>query len=193
MKNDAFYCQEIRRRLTDDRYRHSLCVADSAAMLARRYGGDEAKAYTAGLLHDILKDTPKPELKAYLLSRIPDADPTLLSQPALWHSIAGAEFLQSELEMDDAEIYAAVRYHTSGRAGMSLLEKIVFTADFISADRKYPGVDEVRRMAESSLEEAMEEGLNFTIKQLCDRRQPIYADTIHAYNDIVLQRLLRNP
>ena len=189
MKTNEFYREEIRKRLTDARYRHSLNVADTAARLAKRYGADAEKAYTAGLAHDILKDTPKPEQRAYVLKYCGDADEILLTQPALWHSVAGAEFLKNELGMEDPEIYLAVRYHTSGRKDMTLLEKVVFIADFISADRAYPGVEEMRRYADASLEQAIEEGLNFTICELCKKHQPIYKDTVDAYNDAVLHRL----
>ena len=71
---------------------------------------------------------------------------------------------------------------------MTLLEKVVFVADFISADRTYPGVEEMRELARQSLDKTIEEGLNFTIRELCDRRQPIYIDTIQAYNCAVLAR-----
>lgn len=175
--------------MSEKRYRHSLCVAKAAAALAARYGGDEKKAYTAGLIHDILKDMPKEALKAYIEIHIKDADEVLLSQPALWHSVAGADYLKNELDADDTDILMAVRYHTSGRAHMSLLEKIVFVADFISEDRDYPGVEEMRTAAMHSLESAIEEGLNFTIRELCEKRKPIYLDTAAAYNDAVMQRL----
>lgn len=191
MKSNEFYYEEIKKRLTEKRFIHSLNVADSAEELAKLHGGNAEKAYTAGLIHDILKDTPKKDLKAYIIKYMGDGDKILLSQPALWHSVAGALFLKNELYVDDPEIYLAVRYHTSGRAGMSLTEKIVFTADFISADRDYHGVDMIRETAFKSLDSAMEEGLNFTVKELCKKRKPIYIDTLNAYNEIVMGRITR--
>lgn len=190
MKDNAFYLEEIKKRLSEKRFNHSLCVADAARHLAKKYGCDENKAYTAGLIHDILKDTPKQELKAYIIKYNGSEDSVLLAQPPLWHAAAGALFLKNELFVDDEEIYLAVRYHTSGRANMSLLEKVVFTADFISADRDYPGVDIMREKAEISLDTAMEEGLNFTITELCSKKCPIYIDTCNAYNDAVMHRIL---
>lgn len=188
MKSDAFYQQQIKDRLSEKRYLHSLNVAQSAVLLARQYGADEKKAYTAGLVHDILKDDPKEKLLGYIKENMPNADPVLLSQSALWHSVAGAIYLEKSLRVDDPDIIAAVRYHTSGRENMTLLEKVVFVADFISADRTYPGVEEMRELARQSLDKTIEEGLNFTIRELCDRRQPIYIDTIQAYNCAVLAR-----
>ena len=188
MKSDAFYQQQIKDRLSEKRYLHSLNVAQSAVLLARQYGADEKKAYTAGLVHDILKDDPKEKLLGYIKENMPNADPVLLSQSALWHSVAGAIYLEKSLRVDDPDIITAVRYHTSGRENMTLLEKVVFVADFISADRTYPGVEEMRELARQSLDKTIEEGLNFTIRELCDRRQPIYIDTIQAYNCAVLAR-----
>lgn len=188
MNTDEFYRAEIEKRLSEARYIHSLNVADEARRLAERYGADPKKAYTAGLVHDIMKDAPKDAQREYVIKSVGGDDPVLMSQKALWHAIAGAYVLERELGERDGEILLAVRYHTSGRAGMTLLEKIVFTADFISADRSYPGVEEMRERASRSLAEAMEEGLNFTIKDLCEKRRPIYRDTVEAYNDAVFAR-----
>lgn len=190
MRDDSFYLGEIKKRLSEKRFHHSLCVAEASKRLAKKYGCDCGKAYTAGLIHDILKDAPKQELRDYIIKNCGSDDSVLLTQPPLWHSVAGALFLKNELFVDDDDILLAVRYHTSGRANMSLLEKIVFTADFISDDRDYPGVDIMREKAEISLDTAMEEGLNFTITELCSKKCPIYIDTCNAYNDAVMHRIL---
>ena len=178
----------IRARLSDYRYHHSLCVAQEAKRLARRYGADEAKAYTAGLLHDIMKDTdPKTQLQilddfAILLNGVEQR------VKKLWHARVGAVFIEKILNVDDADILAAVRYHTTGRAEMSLLEKIVFVADFTSADRDYPDVDEIRRLCDISLEETMEYALAYTIHDLLNRGQAIHPDTLAVYNELILAK-----
>ncbi len=69
---------------------------------------------------------------------------------------------------------------------MTLLDKILFVADFISADRDYPGVEKLRKAAEASLSEAMVEGLVFTVCDLAQGRVPIHPDSIAAYNEAVL-------
>ena len=179
----------IRARLGDYRYHHSLCVADEAKRLAKRYGGDEKKAYTAGLLHDIMKDTdPNTQLQilddfAILL------DGVERQVKKLWHARVGAVFIDKILHVGDAEIVNAVRYHTTGRAGMSLLEKIVFVADFTSADRNYPDVDEIRRLSDISLEETMEYALAYTIHDLLNRGQAIHPDTLAVYNELILAKM----
>lgn len=189
MMDNVFYIEEAKKRLSPERFEHSLNVAKTARHLAQKYGADEEKAYTAGIVHDILKEIPKPQLKEMVIHYCGKKDRLLLVQPSLWHAVAGAFYLQDQLELNDPEIHLAVRYHTTGREGMSLLEKVVFTADFISADRQYPGIEEMRKKAEQSLELAMEEGLNFTIKKLIDARQTIHPDTLDCYNDVCLHRL----
>lgn len=183
---DEQFKKIIRQRLGDYRYRHSLCVAHEAARLARRYGADETKAYTAGLLHDIMKDTP-PKTQLQILA---DFD-ILLDEverpvPKLWHAIVGAAFIERVLGVDDRDILNAVRYHTTGREGMSLLEKVVFIADFTSADRDYPDVDEVRRLADISLEETMIYAIAYTIHDLLNKGQAVHPQTLSAYNEQIL-------
>jgi predicted HD superfamily hydrolase involved in NAD metabolism len=95
----------------------------------------------------------------------------------LLHAPAGAVYLAKEGLCDDPQILNAVRYHTTGRAGMSLLEKIVFTADLISAERKYPDVDTVRRLAFADLDGAMRYVLHFIINDLERGGKPIHLNS----------------
>ncbi len=180
------YIGIIQPMLTPKRFVHSLNVAREAVKLAEKYGADVTKAETAGLLHDILKDTPSDkQLKIISDFGIIMSD-TELTATRFWHAVSGAIYIKIVLKTDDRDIFDAVRYHTTGRKDMSLLEKIVFIADYISEDRDYPGVDEMRRIAYESLDKAIVEGLAFTISDLVERREPIVPDTIDAYNDAVL-------
>lgn len=180
------YSDIIQPMLTSKRFIHSLNVAREAVKLAEKYGADVTKAETAGLLHDILKDTPSDkQLKIISDFGIIMSD-TELTATRFWHAVSGAIYIKTVLKTDDRDIFDAVRYHTTGRKDMSLLEKIVFIADYISEDRDYPGVDEMRRIAYESLDKAIVEGLAFTISDLVERREPIVPDTIDAYNDAVL-------
>ncbi|WP_411677755.1 bis(5'-nucleosyl)-tetraphosphatase (symmetrical) YqeK [Caproicibacter sp.] len=183
------YKSAIRGFLGDKRYEHSVCVARAAAHLAQRYGADEKKAETAGILHDIMKDLPQEEQKKKMRQygiRLTDVEK---NAPKLWHAILASEYIRRELGVTDPEILQAVRYHTTGRENMTLLDKILFIADFISDDRDYPGVDKLRQAAKNSLEQAMIEGIVFTVKDLADAKRPIHPDTIAAYNQTVLQNL----
>lgn len=136
-------------------------------------------------MHDILKDTP-PEKQLKILADfgiiMSDVE---LSAKKFWHAISGAVYIKHVLHIEDEDIYNAVRYHTTGRKNMTLLEKVIFTADFISKDRNYPGVEDMRKAAYKSLDKAIVEGIAFTITELAKDRAPIVPETIDAYNDAV--------
>ena len=90
--------------------------------------------------------------------------------------------------MTDPELLSAVRWHTTGKAGMTLLDRIVFTADFVSEDREYKGVEKLRRLAEKDLNAAMLEGTAFTIADLASHEALIHPDTVSLYNSLLLER-----
>lgn len=184
--NGFDYQKLVRPHLTERRFQHSVNVAKAAVHLAERYGADPKKAETAGILHDIMKETPPGDQLKILEGSGIILTNVERSAPKLWHAMSGAAYIERVLSVCDPDILNAVRYHTTGRANMSLLEKIIFIADFISAERDYDGVEELRRAAESGLDDAMLAGVVFTIKDLAGMRKPIHPDTISAYNDIVL-------
>ena len=103
----------------------------------------------------------------------------------LWHALCGAAYIRQRLGVTDPEIIAAVECHTSGKGNMTLLEKVLFVADYISADREYPGVEDMRQAANRSLEEAMVEGIRFTVDELMGQGMPVAAESIDAYNDAI--------
>ena len=180
------YEQEVQRHLTEKRFYHSQCVAQEAARLAQQYGADVEKARLAGILHDIMKDTtPEQQLKILQDSGIL-LTKTQRHNRKLWHALAGAAYLQQTLQVKDGDIVEAVRCHTSGKKDMSLLEKVLFVADYISADREYPGVERMRQAAYRSLEEAIVEGVLFTVQELMGQRLPVAAESVEAYNDALL-------
>ena len=187
-RNEEFM-NEVRRNLGDYRFIHSLNVAASSVELARRFGADEKKAYTAGLLHDIMKDRNPDELLDLIENRYGvKMSEVERGNYRLYHAIAGALYVENELGVTDREIIDAIRYHTTGRKNMSLAEKVLYIADFISEDRNYDGVDRMREKAKISLEKAMEEGLQFTIAELAGKLLPIHPDSIDAYNEIVMNK-----
>lgn len=175
------YISLLQGRLSQKRFRHSLAVADEAVRLAEKYSCDPEKAFTAGLLHDICKDMePKEQLK--LLEQFDIMlDNVEKTAPKLWHAIAGAAYLQHVLKLEDPDIIAAVRYHTTARAGMSLLEKIIFLADFTSKDRDYDGVERLRDAVERGLATAMYEALSFSVEDLRSRGCQVHKDTMEAW------------
>lgn len=181
------YKELLKNRLTPKRYNHSLCVADEAVRLAEKYGGDVEKAYLAGLLHDITKNaTPQEHLHIFeefgiMLNSVEK------NAEKLWHAISGAAFIEHKLNICDSEIITAVRFHTTARKGMTLLEKLLYLADFTSADRDYDDVDIMRQKVDISIQSALEYALSYTINDLVSQNKPLHIDTVEAYNEITLK------
>ncbi len=181
------YKEIIKSRMSKARYIHSVNVAKEAVRLAKKYGADPDKAETAGILHDITKETPPEEQLKIIEDNGIILNNVQRYSKKLWHSISGSAYVKQYLGIQDEDILNAIKYHTSGRANMSLLEKVIFIADFTGAERDYNGVEIMREKADRSLEEAMEYGLMFTIKDLAERRLPIDINALEAYNQIVIK------
>ena len=177
----------IRKMLKPSRYKHSRSVMERAVELAEKNGADVIKAKLAGLLHDIMKNVPEKEM----LQFIEDSGIILLyadlCAPQLWHAIAGAAYLKEKLGIDDPDVINAVRYHTTGRAGMSKLEKVVYLADLTSADRDYPDVKKARKIADRSLDEGVLYGSEFLIADLVQKERVLHPDTLACYDELVRQ------
>ncbi len=186
--NREILIKDIREHLSDFRYKHSLEVAASCVELAEKYNLDTEKAYLAGIMHDVLKELPEDEMLRFFDEHNIKLTKLERNAPKLWHAIAGARYLKEKYDFDE-DILSAVRYHTTGKEEMSVLEKILFVADFISLDRDYNGVENMRERAKISLETAMEEGLRFTVNELSEKCLAIHPDTISAYNEIVLMNI----
>jgi nicotinate (nicotinamide) nucleotide adenylyltransferase/ribosome silencing factor RsfS/YbeB/iojap len=118
-------CAFIRSKENPHRYEHTMRVLDMAVNLSRRFGADEDKAMIAALFHDMCKDCSKPGND-------------------LAHATEAAGLMKSEYGIDDEDILNAVRYHTTGRAGMSRLELVIFLADTLEPSRSYEGVSRLR-------------------------------------------------
>ena len=149
----------LRGRMNEHRFEHSLNVAERAVFLAEKYGADPEKAYFAGLIHDICKGIPSEEQLAMIKAEGIEPDEDTLKSPALWHSIAGAIYAEHELCVSDEDVLNAVRYHTSGRGNMSILEKVIYMADLTSAERNYPDAEYTRNLTDKSLDEGIAYGV----------------------------------
>lgn len=174
--------QAAKAKLTPRRYRHSLAVQKQAIHLAGRYGADWYKAAVAAIIHDICKDMHPDAQLNYLKSCGILVDVLTLENPAVWHAMAGEQYAKEILEIDDPDILSAVRYHTTGRKAMSLLEKVIYIADFTSEDRHYPDVACVRALSEQSLDLAVQYCLRHTMQTLLHTSRPIIQDAWEAYN-----------
>ena len=182
-------CRYLQSVLSEKRYRHSLGVAEEGKRLAQYYGASPEKAYLAGLVHDCAKEIDFGQAAELLRKRYGiTPDSISVQQPKLLHGPLGACVAQSEFEIYDPEILDAIRYHTTGKANMSLLAKIIYIADYIEPNREFDGVDQLRSTAYSDIDQAIIDGLDFTICDLIKKHFTIHPDTVHCRNDLLMAR-----
>lgn len=172
----------MKENLKESRYKHSLGVEKMAVKLAGIYGADADKAAFAGRYHDIAKcfddEAMDESVKKYSL------DESLIGNPALAHSKVGAAMLEHEFGVKDEDILNAVKYHTTARKDMSLLEQIIFVADVVEENRTYPDLKYYQDLAARDLDQCTLEILEYTISDLTDKYRQIDKDTLRAYNYI---------
>ena len=179
----------IRRHLKPSRLAHTERVMQMAGEMALRYGEDPAKARTAALFHDMVRNLPLPELNGYVKEF--GLDRRYLDQPNLSHGKIASHLMRRDFGIDDQDILNAVSNHTTGRAGMSRLEKIVFLSDSIEPGRSYPSVEAARALAEKDLDEACLFTLEHTVAYLMEIKGSegeIDEDTLQALQDLKKQK-----
>ena len=148
--------EHLKEKQTGTRFLHTLGVEYTSVCLAMKYGADQTKAGLAGLLHDCAKHmAPEKLLKICREHKMTISD-AQLAQPCLLHGPAGAYLAREKYNVKDTDIFNAVFYHTTGRPAMSLLEKIVFVADYIEPARdRAPHLDDLRRISFEDLDRAV--------------------------------------
>jgi predicted HD superfamily hydrolase involved in NAD metabolism len=176
----------VKKQLTEHRYQHTIGVMETAIRLAEKYGSNVKKAEMAAIFHDYAKFRPKEEM-SQLITEQKLGNELLSYNSELWHAPVGAYLVNKEVGIADEEILDAIRYHTSGRPEMSLLEKIIYLADYIEPGRHFPGVDEVRELAEHSLHQALVQAIKNTILFLMRKNQQVFPLTFCTYNALVLK------
>lgn len=176
----------IEKNLSNKRRIHTYGVAEEAVKLAKRYGEDPEKAEMAALFHDIFRGYPAQVLNEYILEAGLQSD--LLDNCNLAHGKVAAIVMAQEFHVSDEDLLNAVRYHTTGRANMSLLEKIIYLADAIEPSRSYPGVDSLRKLAYENLDEACLQCLDHTIAYLAENDCYLDQDTVRAKDCLIKER-----
>ncbi len=161
--------KDLSKKLKKERFEHTIGVMYTAASLAMSYGEDIQKALTAGLLHDCGKYCPAREqiklCKKYGL-QLTSAE---LEMPALIHAKLGAYLAAHEYKIKDQNIIDAVRYHTTGRPDMTMLEKIIYISDYIEPNRReIPGLGEIRSIVFRDIDRAVYLSALRTVRYLKD-------------------------
>ena len=159
--------KDLKREMDDSRYEHTLGVMYTSAALAMRYEYDMERAMLAGLMHDCAKCIPN--AKKLKLAEKNGLEITELERnnPFMLHAKVGAMLAKVKYDIDDEEVLGAIRWHTTGKPNMNLLEKIVYVADYIEARRdKAEDLPVIRRLAFEDLDEALYQILEGTLNYL---------------------------
>jgi len=174
--------KELRGRLSEKRFLHSVSTEKTAFKLAVRYGADCDKVRTAALFHDITKDTQLNEQLNLCEKYGIMVDNLEMKDVKLIHSKTAVAVAFNEFNITDADILDAVKYHTTGRKNMSLIEKIIFLADYIEPLRgEYDGVAELRLLAYEDIDKAMLFALELTVKEVEKKKKELHGATLTAY------------
>ncbi|MBQ0099635.1 MAG: nicotinate (nicotinamide) nucleotide adenylyltransferase [Firmicutes bacterium] len=168
------YFEYVKSVLPEKRLRHTAEVVIKASSKIRELSLDSEKVYTACVLHDIAKYQKIEDYPCFTL-------PKNVPEPVV-HAFLGAYISEKVLGITDMEIIDAIKYHTSGKANMTTLGKLLFTADMVDETRNYEGVEKLREYFSFSLEKGFIECLKEEMLHLKNKNQPIYVETINAYN-----------
>ncbi|WP_315073403.1 bis(5'-nucleosyl)-tetraphosphatase (symmetrical) YqeK [uncultured Clostridium sp.] len=172
----------LKSNLKENRYIHTLGVADTAKKLAKLNGISEEKAEIAGLAHDVAKNLSKDKIKEMMQENNIVLSDVEENNPNLWHSIVGPIEAKNKLGIEDEEILDAIRWHTTGKINMSILTKIIYIADMIEPGRDFEGIESLRKITFRNLDEGVYYGLNSSIEILLARNLLIDENTIRARN-----------
>lgn len=182
----------IKGTLSEKRFLHTMGVADEARRLAKRWGANEEESYLAGLVHDCAKELSKDTMLLRLEKYGFDMTEELKNCPGLWHGPLGSYIAADELGIDNEEILSAVRWHSTGKPDMTLLEKIIYIADFIEPNRCFDGVDAVRRMAYEDIDRAALCECEMVIVYTIENGKYIHSDTLKTRNDLLMRIKRKN-
>ncbi|AFS69885.1 MULTISPECIES: bis(5'-nucleosyl)-tetraphosphatase (symmetrical) YqeK [Exiguobacterium] len=178
--------QIIEQTLPEKRYIHTLGVVETAIQLAQQNGVSKEQAALAAMLHDYAKYRNVSYMRTIAVEL--GLDDLLMYDDELLHAPIGAELVKRELGIEDASIYQAIANHTTGAPNMPLLDQVIFVADAIEPNRNYPGVEQLRQIAQKDLTQAVIATLVQTIEFLCKKQTVIFPLTIETYNAFVAEK-----
>ena len=179
---DCFFSQSELANLREKAYKmlkkhrvaHVRGCEEEAIALTERWGGSPDAAAASAILHDCTKKL-KPEEHLQLMKKYAvSCDEALLAEPKLYHAVTGAAVAKAEFQMPE-EICSAIRWHTTGKPEMTLLEKVIYLADMIEPTRDFPGVEKIRTLAYEDLDAALVLALSMSMEEVRSRgAEPYY-------------------
>ena len=186
---------EILQRLpeyeTQKRIDHSIRVMETALKLYKLWGGNKQVLSYAGLLHDIARDLPVEKLIEIAQRNGYQIDQIEAENPVILHAPVGAIIAKNDFGITDEDILNCIRYHTTGRANITINEAIIYLADFIEPGRDFEDAAKVRSIAFTDLKEAVLEETILNVVYLMNARTPIHPRTIEMFNSLLKKQLTK--
>lgn len=175
--------KDLKKEMDDSRFEHTMGVMYTCGALAMRYGYDLEKAMLAGLMHDCAKCMPNAKKLKMAEKHHLEITDLERKNPFMLHAKLGALLAKKRYDIEDTEILDAIRWHTTGRPEMTLLDKIVYIADYIEPKRdKAPHLPEIRRMAFLDLDQTLVKILEDTLGYLGDSPEHVDSMTKKTYD-----------
>lgn len=184
--NQAALIDKISERLSKKRLEHTLMVKKEALKLAERYHCNKEDAALAAILHDMCRDYSLEELNTYVKAY--KLEDFYLNNKALAHAKVAAKCIPKVYGINDRNIIDAVAFHTTARADMTLLEKIIYLADCIEPNRQYKGIQELRELAYKDIDEACLVALDASIIFVINKKGYLHIDTLLARNYLLTNK-----
>lgn len=177
------------------RFNHTLGVVSEAERLAPMFGVDVRKAKLTALLHDCAKNLDEATGENFFVlcqKYGVKLDECAKSESALVHAFLGAAVAYKEYGIEDNEILEAIYYHTTARANMTPLEKLIYIADMTEPGRTIEQAKEIRRLVEENIDEALIYAIGCSIKHVIKKGTLIHPDSVHALNYLIEHRRAQN-
>ncbi len=178
MQNVDEICEYLKNNLTEKRFAHTMGVAETAQSLAEMWGADSSLAFLAGLVHDCAKEIPYNQTIEKLTENGYIPDEIEKQSTALLHAPYGAILAKEIFGIEDTEVLNAIKYHTVGRPDMTLLEKIIYVADFIEPNRHYKEAQFIRELAFKDLNKAVLRECDIVIGFNQDKGKAVHPATL---------------
>lgn len=177
--------EKIRQSMSLKRFEHVLRVEEMALELAALNGVNLEQASIAALTHDYAKERPDADFLALMTAGKYSSDLGEYGNE-IWHGVVGAELVAKELGITEPLILEAIRKHTTGASEMTLLDQVIYVADYVERGRQFPQVEEARQLAFENLAEAVAFETKQTLLYLINTQRKIYPRTLETYNSWVV-------
>ncbi len=177
--------KKVKKKIDKKRLKHSLKVAETAEKLAVSEDVNPEKAYLAGILHDYAKSVDKGKLKKLAAKSLWEIDRYEYLIPEVLHAPVGAYLVKKEFSIKDKQILEAIRFHTIGSPKMDKLAKIIFISDIIEPNRKFSGIEQIRKSVKINLDKGIIKACNHAIKYNIEKKRLLHPNTIELRNKLL--------